>query len=408
MAPPHVLMIGAGMGGLTLAQALRKQNIPFQIFERDDGPLARGPGYALGLYDLEALFDNSLPDDLPPFSSTCHLLPLDLPSQVIFYFPTGNMAMVEDTPVTPCIRANRFKLRSLLSTGVDIQWGKKAIRFEETPDNVTVHFEDGTTATGDIVVGADGTFSSVRPHFLAQPNDSILQQFPVTVTAGETTLSSPEMQIQLQNGHSCFIAIQPTFVLFSGLNSVKVNGNETSGQYYWVLTEYDLAVSDLNHWSKTVSQAERLARAKQKVQALKPELRVTVERTEVADVKSNAWSAWWDAFIEHPPAVNRVVLIGDAAHPITPIRGEGAIFAIRDAVQLSKVLAGADNNDFPALQASLDSFQKDVLAKGLESIRESRDAYAGKFQRKQHMAWGHDLRPIDAVKPLPVKLMNDA
>jgi cation diffusion facilitator CzcD-associated flavoprotein CzcO len=47
----HVLIIGAGIGGLTLAQALRKQGISFEIFERDAKPGARGQGYALGLYE---------------------------------------------------------------------------------------------------------------------------------------------------------------------------------------------------------------------------------------------------------------------------------------------------------------------------------------------------------------------
>ena len=47
----HVLIIGAGIGGLTLAQGLRKQGISFEIFERDASAEARGQGYAVGLYE---------------------------------------------------------------------------------------------------------------------------------------------------------------------------------------------------------------------------------------------------------------------------------------------------------------------------------------------------------------------
>jgi 2-polyprenyl-6-methoxyphenol hydroxylase-like FAD-dependent oxidoreductase len=48
--PPHVLIIGAGLGGLTLAQCLRKQGITFDIFERDDSEEARSQGWAIGLH----------------------------------------------------------------------------------------------------------------------------------------------------------------------------------------------------------------------------------------------------------------------------------------------------------------------------------------------------------------------
>ncbi len=47
---PHVLIIGAGIGGLFLAQSLRKRGVTFDIFERDASASARGQGWAVGLY----------------------------------------------------------------------------------------------------------------------------------------------------------------------------------------------------------------------------------------------------------------------------------------------------------------------------------------------------------------------
>ncbi len=47
---PHILIIGAGIGGLFLAQFLRKKGVSFEIFERDESASARGQGWALGLY----------------------------------------------------------------------------------------------------------------------------------------------------------------------------------------------------------------------------------------------------------------------------------------------------------------------------------------------------------------------
>lgn len=79
------------------------------------------------------------------------------------FFPDGRVGYVTDSPETPCIRAHRLRLRQVLARDVDIQWGKKAQKIEESEegeDRVTVWFEDGTHAVGSVVVGADGTFSA--------------------------------------------------------------------------------------------------------------------------------------------------------------------------------------------------------------------------------------------------------
>lgn len=50
-------------------------------------------------------------------------------------------------------------LREWLCTGIDVHWGKKFTRYEESPDGVTAYFEDGSCATGEILVGADSVQS---------------------------------------------------------------------------------------------------------------------------------------------------------------------------------------------------------------------------------------------------------
>lgn len=102
-----------------------------------------------------------MPDDVPSLRSTCHLLPLDLPSQFIVYPPGGGRFGVQDSPNTPCVRASRPLLRQALSTNIDIQWGKRVVRVEEvaSTNKVVAYFQDGTSSTGDIVIGADGTWS---------------------------------------------------------------------------------------------------------------------------------------------------------------------------------------------------------------------------------------------------------
>jgi 2-polyprenyl-6-methoxyphenol hydroxylase-like FAD-dependent oxidoreductase len=59
----------------------------------------------------------------------------------------------------PFIRAERSLLRKWLLTNLDVQWNKHAIRIEHDDAGVEVFFNDGTSAKGDIVVGADGVYS---------------------------------------------------------------------------------------------------------------------------------------------------------------------------------------------------------------------------------------------------------
>ena len=62
----------------------------------------------------------------------------------------------QDSPETPFIRAERYRLRNWLSTNLPIQWGKRLQHIEHNDNGVTAYFEDGTSSKGDILVGADG------------------------------------------------------------------------------------------------------------------------------------------------------------------------------------------------------------------------------------------------------------
>jgi 2-polyprenyl-6-methoxyphenol hydroxylase-like FAD-dependent oxidoreductase len=68
-------------------------------------------------------------------------------------------AFVRSTDEHPIIRANRQELREIWSTGLDIQWDRLLVTIEEVNQKVKLVFEDGQTAVGDVLVGADGVGS---------------------------------------------------------------------------------------------------------------------------------------------------------------------------------------------------------------------------------------------------------
>lgn len=103
----------------------------------------------------------AMPDDVPDLAVTNHLLPLDLPSQFTVYLghQPGGRYGVTSRGTLDMIRANRAMLRQFLATKIPCRMGKRAVSFEESSESVTVYFEDGTSATGSILVGADGANS---------------------------------------------------------------------------------------------------------------------------------------------------------------------------------------------------------------------------------------------------------
>jgi flavin-dependent dehydrogenase len=110
---------------------------------------------------LDELCD-AVPPELPNLRETVHhLSPLNLNTQICFYFNELDRRIgVQDTPSTPCLRANRPKFRQWLSTNIPIQWSKQVDRVETTDDGkVSVGFLDGSSAIGDVLVGADGVHS---------------------------------------------------------------------------------------------------------------------------------------------------------------------------------------------------------------------------------------------------------
>lgn len=96
---------------------------------------------------------------MPPLrESADHLLPLKLEPQICFYGHGKKMA-VQNTPQEPFLRLHRLRFRKWLATEIPIQWGKRLRRVEEQDKRVTVHFENGTSASGDLLIGADGVNS---------------------------------------------------------------------------------------------------------------------------------------------------------------------------------------------------------------------------------------------------------
>lgn len=170
----RVIVIGAGLGGLTLAHALRRSGIEAVVYERD-AVAGRGQGVSLHLDDRGL---TALRACLPPAHVAMVEATMGGPRERTLTLAevAGKLTVVDSRPfdgvagrVRPGRQAHRPLLRAVLLTGLDdvVRFGAEFTRFEQRADGtVRVDFADGSADTGDVLVGADGIGSAVRRRYL--------------------------------------------------------------------------------------------------------------------------------------------------------------------------------------------------------------------------------------------------
>ena len=169
----RVGIIGAGTGGLCLAQGLRQDDVEVEVFERDHAPTDRLQGYRLSISATgrqalkaclpEALFGKLIANCAKPSESVTFL---DHPLNRLLVIDLPHSDRTDDDSELP---VSRIALRCILSEGLDhiIRYGKRCIAFEDGPQGAIIaHFEDGSSVIEDVLIGADGAASHLRAQLL--------------------------------------------------------------------------------------------------------------------------------------------------------------------------------------------------------------------------------------------------
>ena len=157
-----IAIVGSGPGGLTAARVLHRHGHPVVVLERDPAPDARPPGGTLDLHEGLGQLALDKAGLLTRFQA------LSRPEGQAMRILDVDGTVLRDWRPRPGERANpeidRGQLRDLLLGDLDVQWGRGVTQaVPGSRDGVLVHFEDGRPETFDLVVGADGAWSRVRP-----------------------------------------------------------------------------------------------------------------------------------------------------------------------------------------------------------------------------------------------------
>ena len=352
----QILIIGGGLGGLGLAQGLKKAGIPFHVFERDPTPDFRAQGYRLKLNPdgASALKSVLSPELWEYFAATCAESEAgETNFNAIDATVTASRAGQGARNGVAIQTCDRTVLRKILLTGLDenISYGRQLVSYSIAEDGVTATFKDGTTRKGSLLVGADGTRSPVRKQYLPshRPIDTngsciygktpittaLLKRFPHRAARWMTLITDRTPMTQTLD-----IDETPLTLLLEPIRFAK-NAHRADlpvDYIYWVLisrTDVFTAHTDkLLHLTCEESAALSLTLTEE----WDPSIRALLELQDVAQSSTLRVCSAVPNLKPWSPS-ERVTLLGDAIHAMSPCGGVGAATAFRDAASLTEKLA---------------------------------------------------------------------
>jgi 2-polyprenyl-6-methoxyphenol hydroxylase-like FAD-dependent oxidoreductase len=375
MSDMHVLVVGAGLGGLALAQGLRGAGVTVTVVERDSSLTSRRQGYRL---HIDAEGRDALVRVLPAASAKLFLATAGpVPPRFTVLDHRLDHVMTQDAGPADDLAVDRLVLRRILLAGVQdrVVFGKELQRFVEHDGGVTAFFTDGSQARCDVLVGADGVGSAVRRHYLphARIVDTGVWQIYGTVPLDEhtqplfdermrgifTVISGPDGAIIgvapvefPEPPHEAAARLAPDVALRAAGDYMTCS---LAARYEWFGRPADRL--------RGSSSAELHSIMAEAVRAWHPRVREIVSRCDpeslfVLPLRSSVPVARW--------GTTRATLLGDAIHAMSPAAGAGACTALRDAARLTDALteaaAGRD------LHAALEAYESDMTAHGFAAV----------------------------------------
>jgi len=339
-----ITVIGAGLGGLTLAAVLHAHDVEVAVYDADASPTARHQG---GMLDLHEDSGQAALREAGVFERFEQLI-LEGGDAMRILDKHATVRMADDgNGERPEI--DRGALRDLLLSALPegtVRWGARVTDVQPAAGGHQVSFADGSSITADLLIGADGAWSKVRP----------LLTGATPVYSG---ISFVEIRVpDADNRHPELAAVVGPGMMFAlGDEKGFLAHRESEGE----LCVY-VALKVPADWSTTTEITRDTLVAS--FADWDKQLRALITDSE-GDLIARPLYALpvgigWDG-------VPGVTVLGDAAHLMSPFAGEGANLAMQDGAELARALINHPGD----AEAALSEYESAMFARAEWAARES-------------------------------------
>lgn len=380
----HVIVIGAGIGGLCLAQGLRRAGVTVEVHERDAEPGSRWEGYRIhidpaGARSLRACLPGPLWEAFLATSGPggdVGFVTEQLDELVVVEESITYRSGVAD-PGEHHYAVDRRTLRRLLLAGLDdvVRFGAELVRYEHTDDGrVVAIFADGRRAVGDVLVGADGVSSRVRRQYLPHAEPVAAGVGGVAHKLFLTDDTRRWVPPRLQSGMNLVMADEPVSLFTSAYEpppaarstlDAVAGGSPEGIDAPYILCALNAAPALLPD-DLTALDDDAVRRVADGLTARwHPDLRRLLAESDPASRSGLMFTVSpevppWDS--------TNVTVLGDAIHTMPPTGGLGGNTAMRDARLLAQLLTEVARGERDLL-AAVGEFEAEMRDYGYAAVR---------------------------------------
>ena len=313
----RVLIIGAGIGGLSAAIALQRRGIEAVLVERTTELKEIGAGIAIAVNAMKALDSLGLADAVRHIGAEPQFYEIRSGrGEVLSRISVSEQREKLGATSVALHRADlqAALLQGLAEAGGKVHLGKECVGLEQTEGYVRASFASGREERGDLLVGADGLNSTVRERLLGDgpPRYAGYTAWRAVVTPRRELVPRGAVESWGRGKRFLFAHISRGRVYWAAAKNALQGADRRPAR-----SRKEFLLGTFRGWHESIEEL----------------IRVTDERailhTDIYD-RDPLKERWGEG---------RISLLGDAAHPMTPDLGQGACQAIEDAVVLAKRLS---------------------------------------------------------------------